>query len=296
MTALFRREVRALFSGLAGWLFPAFILAAAGVFVFVNNVLTASPLFANNAVYLALCMALGCALLAMNAFPGEARQNSERILYALPLRTHDIVLGKLLALLTPVVISCGVLALYPLVLSLFSATPALGEGLSCVLALLAMGVMFTSAALFCSACARTAVSALIYMAVLTGVSYALPYAASYVAAMSGLNMFTLIVFLALMVMLFYLLSGDLLIGFAAAAVIEAPLLLMHLRGSDAAILSAVSFVMKKLSVFEELTLFMNGIFDFSALIYWLYIACLFAVLTELAVKARRQGGRRALKS
>ena len=99
---------------------------------------------------------------------------------------------------------------------------------------------------------------------------------------------------ALVVLLVYILCSDWLVSFIAAALVEAPVLLLHLRGEDARVLEAFNALLKRLSVFEPLSAFVNGIFDVGTIAGYLTVAALFACLTGLAIAARRRGERRAL--
>ncbi len=294
MKAVFKRELRALFAGWGGWGFLALMTGAAGLVVFVLNVLGGTPSFAQGSVYLALAMALGCGLCGMRAFPGERASGTERLLYALPLTTGDIVLGKLLSRWVLVLLSGVLMAIYPLGLSLMFKQVPLGEGLSCVLAITLLGLLFMSAALFCSACSRTSWLAFAAFAALTLISWAAPYAAARVAAMSSLSLPMIVMATALIVLLVYACSSDWLIGFVLAAVLQAPVLLAFLRGTDAATLSMMAQFLKALSVFEPLTAFVNSILDVGTLLEYALLAVLFAALTGLAVAARRRCERRPL--
>lgn len=294
MKALFKRELRALFSGWGGWGFLALVTGAAGIAVFIVNILGGAPSFAESTLYLALAVALGSGLCCMRAFPGERTAGTERLLYALPLRTRDIVLGKLLSRLVPVLISGALLALYPLGLSIAFPQVSLSMGLSGVAAVTALGLLLMSAALFCSSCARTAEGAFGSFALMTFVSWAAPYAAMRAEALTAVTPFMIAAMTALIVLIVYSLCSDWLIGFIAAALVEAPVLLMHLRGEDARVLEAFNALLKKLSVFEPLSAFVNGIFDVGTIVGYLTIAALFACLTGLSVAARRRGERRAL--
>ena len=294
MKALFKRELRALFSGWGGWGFLALVTGAAGVTTFVVNIIGGSPSFAESAVYLALAMALGCGLCCMRAFPGERASNTERLLYSMPLKTRDIVLGKLLARLVPVALAGVLLALYPIGLRLAFPQTSLDMGLNCVVAVTALGMLLMSGALFCSACARTSGEAFALFAAATLVSWAAPYAAMRAEAMTAVTPLMIVLATALIVIIVYCLCFDWLIGCVAAALIEAPVLLMHLRGEDAQIIEGVAALLKRLSVFEPLSAFVNGIMDVRAILGYLIVAGLFACLTGLAVAARRRGERRAL--
>lgn len=294
MKAVFKRELRALFSGWGGWGFLALTTGAAALVVFIVNIWEGKPSFSENCVYLALAMALGCGLCAMRAFPGERAAGTERLLYALPLKNRDIVLGKLLSRLVLVALSGALMALYPLGLSLVFEQVSLGEGLSCVLAITLLGVLFMSAALFCSACSRTSIMAFLSFAALTGISWAAPYAADKVAAMTSLSPIMILLGTALVVLVVYTLTSDWLLSFIAAALQEMPVLLYWLRGEDAQVFAAFSKRLDSLSVFEPLTAFVNGILDVGVLIEYVLLAAFFAALCGLAVAARRRCERRAL--
>jgi len=294
MRAIFKRELRALFGSLTGWGSLALLLAVAGVSVFIINVRGASPVFADNILYLALGMALSCGLLCANAFPAERRQRTERALYALPVRSGGVFFGKLLPRLVVVLMGGALLALYPVVMSLLVPSVSMGEGLGGVLAVCALGVLFAATAVCCSAFSRTAVGAFIAYAALVALSFALPYAAPRVAALTSLPPLALVLMPALAGVLAWAAFNDVLIGFAAAALVEAPLLLHHLRGTDSAVTGFLARAMKAAAVFDPLSLFARGILDVPALVRWLSMALPFAVAGILAVAARREGRRRAL--
>ena len=294
MRAVFRKELRALFGGLTGWGTMALLLAAAGASVFFINVRGSSPLFCDNARYIALGMALSCGLLCADAYPAERRQRTERALYALPITSRGIFAGKLLARLTVLLAGCALLALYPVVLSVAVPSAALAEGLGSVLALCAMGVMFTAAALCCSALSRSAIVAFVAYAALVALAWFAPDIAGRVAGMSALSPVTLALLPALAGMLIWLITNDVLAGFIAAAVVLAPVLFNHLRANDGAVFGGIARGLRACAVFEPLTLTANGILDLSALIYWLSAAVVLAAAGMLAAVARRQGKRRAL--
>ena len=294
MKAVFKRELRALFSGWGGWGFLALMTGAVGITVFIFNIMNGTPSFAESTVYMALAMALGCGLCCMRAFPGERASNTERLLYALPLRTSDIVLGKLFSRLILVLIAGVLMALYPLGLSLFFPQVSLSMGLSSVVAVMVLGLLFMSAAMFCSSCSQTTAGAFASFAVLTLVSWAAPYAAMRVEAMTTISPLMIALMAALIVLIVYSICSDWLIGFIAAALVEVPVLLMHLRGEDARVFEIFGSILKKLSVFDPLSAFVNGIFDMSAIVEYLTLAVLFAGLTWLSIAARRRGERRAL--
>lgn len=294
MSAVFRKELRALLGGLTGWGFFALLLAAAGASMFFVNVQGGSPLFSENARWLALGMALACGLLCADAYPAERRQKTERALYALPLSSRSVFFGKLLARLVALLIGCALLALYPIVFSLASPAAAMAEGLGCVLAVAAMGVLFTSAALACSAFCRSGLVAFAAYAVLAALGWFAAPLAARVGTLTTLSPLTLVLIPALAGVLAWMISEDELIGFVAAAAALAPVLLNHLRGNDAAVYGGIAKGLRTCAVFEPLSLTLRGLVDLSAVVYWLSAAALMIVIGLMAAGARRRGKRRAL--
>ena len=294
MSAVFRKELRTLFHGLTGWGSLAVLLAAAGVSMFFVNVRGLSPLFADNILYLALGMALSCGLLCCDAFPGERRAHTDRALYALPLRSGSIFLGKLLARLVVVVLCCALLCLYPAALSLAAPSASMGEGFGAVCAVCAMGALFAAAALCCSALSRSPIVAFLSYAAVVALMYFLPALAPRVEALTSLSPVTLVLMPLAAGVLAWVIFDDVLAGFIAAAVAEAPVLLNHLRGSDSAVFRALGSAMRAVGVFEPMTLFSNGLLDVSALVRWLTFALPFIAAGVIAVAARREAKRRAL--
>ena len=143
-------------------------------------------------------------------------------------------------------------------------------------------------------CSRTAAGAFASFALLTLASWAAPYAAMRAEALTVVSPLMIALMTALVVLLVYILCSDWLVSFIAAALAEAPVLLLHLRGEDARVLEAFNALLKRLSVFEPLSAFVNGIFDVGTIAGYLTVAALFACLTGLAIAARRRGERRAL--
>lgn len=294
MTALLRRELRALIGGGMLPLFLAVTLGGTGLSVFYTCVYGASPAFANGSLYQALAMALACGLAGMGAFSAERRHNTERWLYALPVSTAAIALAKLIARWAMVLLAGLGMTAFAAAMSVAAPSIHFLPALSGVLAVTALGLVFMSVAVFCSAASRYAAGALAAFALLTAAAYAMPLAAERVSQLTSLSIPTLIMGLAVVVLLIYGFTSDALIACVTGAIVEVPSLLACLSGHDTAVIDAVVRAMESAAVFDGLTPFINGLPDLRQLVIWLAIAALFAVLTVTAAAARRHGKRRAL--
>ena len=81
--------------------------------------------FSNMTGYIsvALILMLAVPIVTMKSFAEERHQKTDLLLYTLPLKTSQIVLGKYLAMITVVAIPCVILGFYPLILRSFGNVP-----------------------------------------------------------------------------------------------------------------------------------------------------------------------------
>ena len=293
MKAIFKKELRALLGGLRGWGYAAIVLLGAAVSVIVTNLMGATTRFELNAVYIALSMIPATAIAATDAFHGERRNNTERILYSLPLKNTDIVIGKMLALIVPVLIAAAGLCIFPLLLLPFGMVH-FGPALAVILALTVLGVAMMAAGLLMSACTPNRFAAAAATIAVLAASWAAPYLADMIAGTSQLTMVMMLAFMLVAFTATYLLSGSAYLGIAAAAVVEVPTLLAYLQGTGADYMQKLAGSVEALDLFAGLNPYVNGLLDGSALIGWLAVATLFTFAAVLCTANRRQAKRRAL--
>lgn len=121
MLAIYKKELRAYFNSIIGWLFLAFFLAFVGMFFYVINVLS-GDVFIGSALSNDV---LNCSLLVlvpivtMRIMAEEKRQKTDQLLLTSPLPIWKIVAGKYLALVTLIGIAMAVICIYPLLLAQF---------------------------------------------------------------------------------------------------------------------------------------------------------------------------------
>ena len=289
MKAICKRELKALLGSLRGWGYAAIVLLGAAVSVLLNNVIAGTPRFEVNVYYIALTMIPATALITAGSFQKENRQNTERLLYSLPLKNKDIVLGKMIALMVPVGIACAALCVLPLMLTPFCEI-ALLPAYSSILALLCIGF----AMMAISAASRHWFTAFLGTVGVLAASWGAPYAAEIIGRITTV---TLPVMAACMVIAFtatYVLTSNATLGIVMAGIVEIPTFLAHLQGTGARLMKAVAGGVRNLSLFEGLNSFINGMADISVLVMYLAVAAMFTFVAVLCVGNRRQAKRRAL--
>jgi len=104
-----------------------------------------SPLFQNINVLLLLVIPL----ITMRLFAEEKKQGTDELLFTLPLKTGEIVLGKALAAILFFLVILVLTAPYPIILSKIS-NPDVGKIFSAYLGLFLLGISFISLGLFAS--------------------------------------------------------------------------------------------------------------------------------------------------
>lgn len=293
MKAIFKRELHALLTSLRGWGYIAVVLLTAAVAVLMKNVIGGEVRFELNVQYIALGMIPATVIAAADAFQADRRQNTERLLYSLPLRNWQIVVGKMLALLVPVGIAAVGLCMYPLMLMPFCKV-SIGSAYASILALVFIGITLMAIGLYVSAAANNLLTAILGIIVLPLASWAAPIAAGYLAAVPSVNLALVIGVMLMVFAAVWLMSGSGMIAVCMAAAAEIPLLISYLRRSGSVLMDGAAAMVESLNLFDTLTPFESGMLDSRVLIGQLAAAAFFTFMTVLLIYSRRQAKRRAL--
>ena len=119
MIAIYKREMRSYFHNVIGYVVLAVLLLTAGILCTVLNVVQKSPYFSTTLYYLQFALVLVAPLLTMRSLTEERKNRTDQLLYSLPIPLWKIVLGKYFAMVSVLGVACLIIALYPLLLSLF---------------------------------------------------------------------------------------------------------------------------------------------------------------------------------
>ena len=123
MSAVYRRELRAYFTGMTAYVFIAFLLLFAGIYTMAYNLSNAYPNFEYVLQSMSIIFLIAIPILTMRVITEERRQKTDQLLYALPIGMTRVVLGKYLAMITVVAIPCAIMGAYPLILRSFGNVP-----------------------------------------------------------------------------------------------------------------------------------------------------------------------------
>ena len=159
MLSIFKRELRAYFTGVVGYVFLVIFLAMAGVVFCYTTLFSMSADVTSYFVAMLLFSAIILPILTMKSFSEERKLKTEQLLLTSPVSITGMVMGKFLA---AYVMFAGALlftSLYFLILVPYAITFRLAMLLGNVLALLLVGAVFISIGLFVSSLTENQLSA-----------------------------------------------------------------------------------------------------------------------------------------
>lgn len=119
MTAVLKHELKNYFHSLTAYVFGAGLLLAVGLGALRYNLQAAVSNFEFALSYFSIVLAVIVPILTMRVIAEERKQRTDQLLYALPITTTQVIVGKYLALLTVYLIPLCVIAVYPLIFSRF---------------------------------------------------------------------------------------------------------------------------------------------------------------------------------
>ncbi len=285
MTAVFKHELKIYFHSLTAYVFGAFLLVAVGVGAMMYNIQAAVSNFEFVLNFCCLVFAVIVPVLTMRVIAEERKQKTDQLLYALPITTTQVILGKYLALLTVYLIPLALIALYPLIFSRFGEVylpTSYGSMFAFFLlgaALLAMGVFISSLTENQGMAAGLGIAAIL-------VNY---FSVSLSEMVSGTAMGSLIAMTVLVIILGFVVrhvtGNDDLAYWPCLAVIA---LMTGAYFLDSSMFEGLlPKIMASLSLFSRFDTFVNGVFDLTAIVYFGSVIVFFLFLSVQSLEKRR---------
>ncbi len=286
MIPIYKKELRSAFTGLMGYALCAFYLLFAGVFVTMNNLYGQDPAIESTYSYILFALLMIIPVLTMRSLADERQSGTYLLLSSLPLRTMDFVVGKYLALLTVLALPIGLVGTYTVILSFYGTIRPL-SALLVTFALFLVAASMTAIGLFISSVASNVLmsavltlAALLLIYYLPGLVILLP-----ATAIGSFLVFTLLIICIGGLVGYF--TKSLNWGLLTTALIEGILVVLLLfeptllEGSAATVIGLLSLTDR----FEIFSLY--GIFDLSAVFYFLSMCFLFLYFTVASVEKRR---------
>ena len=279
MRAVFRHELSSYFTGVTGYVFSAFLLLFTGIYTMVYNLQSASVHFEYVLGSMSFVFLIIVPILTMRVLAEERRQKTDQLLYSLPLTMTQVVLGKFAAMLVVFAAPMAVICLYPVVLSAYgnvylpAAYGAIVGFFFLGMALLAIGMYISSVT---ESQAVAAGLCFVVLSDLAGFASATAYSSLAALALTALIACGIV----------YLMTKNGFVSLLLAAVLEAGLIGGYLWDSSR-FEGLFPQIISQLSLFARFYTIVNGVFDVTAIVYYLSVTGFFLFLSVQSLEKRR---------
>jgi len=285
VTAVYKRELRSYINGMTGAIFAGFILLLTGIFMVVYNLMGLYPYFEAILPNVAFIYMFAVPVLTMRSIAEEKHSRTDQLLYSLPMSISSIVLAKYLAMVTVLAVPCAIMCLYPLLLGFFGSvyyTTAYASLLAFFLlgcSLIAIGMFVSSLTESQVIAAVVSLAVMVCINLMSGLAALIPTTAG--ASLAGFIALSLIIAIIVQVMIK---STD--IAVATGVVLIAGCVLAYLA-NPGIFEGTIPSLLSSLALFDRMTSFQNGMFDMTAIIFYLSVIALFVYLTVQSMEKKR---------
>lgn len=285
MKAVFKHELRLYFDSMTAYVFGAFLLLFIGIGSMLYNLQSAVSNFEFVLNFASIVFVVIVPVLTMRTLSEERKQKTDQLLYALPISTTQVILGKYAALLLVFLIPLCFVALYPLLFAQFGEVylpTAYGSLFAFFLlgaALIAVGVFLSSLTDNQGLAAGLGIGAIL-------LNYYSVSLSEYVSSTAVGSLVTFAVLIVCLGLIIRALTRNDMLSIAVGLVLLAALIGVYaLNGT--ALEGLLPDIMKTLSLFSRFSVFVNGVFDLTGVVYFLSVTVFFLFLAVQSMEKRR---------
>ncbi len=285
MSAVFKHELRSYFHSLTTYVFGAFLLAFVGLGAMLYNIQAAVSNFEYVLSFGSLIFVVIVPILTMRVIAEEKKQKTDQLLYSLPISTWQVILGKYCALLIVYLIPMAIISIYPLIFAQFGDVYLL-TAYGSILAFFIMGAALLAIGMFISSLTdNQGLAAGIGIAVVLFNYYSISLSEYVSTTAAGTVIALLVLILALYAIIRYLTKNENL-AYGVSLVLLAGIMVLYFVDSSA-LEGLLPQIMTTLSLFERFNAFVNGVFDMTAIVYYLTVIAFFLFLSVQSLEKRR---------
>ncbi len=285
MIAVLKHELSGYFHSLTAYIFSAFLLAFVGIGALIYNIQSAVANFEYVLGYVCLGFAVIIPILTMRVIAEERKQKTDQLLYSLPIRTSQIVMGKYFALLTVYLVPLCIVAVYPIIFAQFGEV-YLPTSYGSLFAFFMMGAAMIAAGTFISSLTENQGFAAGIAVPVILLNYYSVTLAEYVSATASGSAAALIVTAVLLGFVIRHLTKNQNLAYGVSILIMLAVVIIYLADSSR-FEGLLPDIMTKLSLFERFYTFVNGVFDLTAIIYYITVIIFFLFLSVQSLEKRR---------
>jgi ABC-2 type transport system permease protein len=285
MTAVLKHELRTYFHSLTAYVFGAFLLAFVGLGAMLYNIQSAVSNFEYVLSFGCLIFVVIVPVLTMRVIAEERKQKTDQLLYSLPLTTSQVIIGKYLALLVVYILPLCIISFYPLIFAQFGDVYLL-TAYGSIAAFFLLGAALIAVGVFISSLTdNQGFAAGIGIAVILFNYYSVSLA-EYISSSAKGTMIALWVIGILLGVIIHLLTKNDNLAYGVTFVIVAASAILNFAKPEL-LEGILPEVTSALSLFEKFYTFVNGVFDVTAIVFYLTVIVFFLFLSVQSLEKRR---------
>ena len=285
MTAIYKRELKSLFSGMIAPIFLSVLLLFCGIYTVSGNFSSGDARFERVVPTVAYILLIIVPILTMQSFAAEKSEKTDQALYTLPLSTSSVVLGKYLAMVS--VLGCATLAMciVPPLLS-FYGTVYFPASYAAIFAFFILGCALIAIGMFISSLTESQViSAVISIGVFLFLSL-ISYISSLIPTTALASFIIILVFAVFIAIIVSIMTKNSVFATIVGAILCSGAIVVYFVKSEL-YEGLVPDLLVKIGIFDKMSNFFYGIFDLKALLFYLSAIFVFVFLTALSFDKKR---------
>lgn len=285
MIAIFKHEIRNAFNSLTFYLFCAALLVFVGVGAMLYNIQASVANFEYVLNFVSIGLVVIVPVLTMKSFAEERKQKTDQLLYSLPLKTWEIVLGKYLSLVVMYLIPLLIIAFYPYIFSKYGDV-YLPTSYGCLFAFFMMGSALIAIGMFVSSITdnqgfAAGISIVLFLFNYYSVSLSEQVSSTTIGALIAL----LVVSLAISLIIKVLTKNDIVACIVGVVLIVITIIAFIIFNNT--FTNLLPNIMKQLSLFNVFKTFVNGVLDITGIVFYLSVIIFGVFLTIQSLEKRR---------
>lgn len=285
MIAVLKHELSNYFHSLTAYIFGAFLLVFVGIGALMYNIQSAVANFEYVLGFVSLVFVLIVPILTMRVIAEERKQKTDQLLYSLPITTTQVVLGKFGALLAVYFVPICLICIYPMVFAQYGEVYLL-TSYGSIFAFFVMGAALIAMGMFISSLTENqGFAAGIGVAVILFNYYSVSLAEYVSSTALGSAIVLCVLFMILGLVMSHLTRNEI-FSYAVSLVMIAAVCVTYFFDSTK-FEGLVPKIMTELSLFERFYTFINGVFDMTAIVYYVTVILFFLFLTVQSLEKRR---------
>ncbi len=285
MVAILKHELRTYFQSLTAYVFGAFLLVAVGIGAMLYNLQAAVSNFEYVFSFCSLVFVVIVPILTMRVIAEERKQKTDQLLYSLPISSTQVIVGKFLALVIVYMVPLCIIATYPLIFAKYGEVYLL-TSYGSMMAFFIMGAALIAVGIFVSSLTENqGFAAGIGIAIIL-FNYFSVSLAEYVSATAFGSAVALFVIAGILGWVVYYMTKNDTIAYGITLVMMAITVILFFI-DETKFEGLLPDIMKKLSLFDRLDTFVNGMFDMTAIIFFVSVIVFFLFLSVQSLEKRR---------